>query len=462
MNRHAMPDVIVVLPGIMGSVLSRHGQVVWGFTPGSIARALITGGGAIASSLMLEDDDEERESLDDGVTADALLPDLHLLPGLWKINGYSRLCQMIESRFEVTYGENYFHFAYDWRRSNRASARRLKRLADGWLRRWRGAGHPQARLILLAHSMGGLVASHYLEVLEGWRDARALISLGTPYRGAPKALDALANGLRKGPLVFDELTRFARSCTSIHQLLPIYAAVSDAGATQRVADVEGLPGVNAQKAVAALGFHREIQGAVQAHQGDAVYRQQRCRVFPVAGISQPTLQSALFEGGRVTALGVLDGEDLGGDGTVPRVSALPQEFDASGVAMYTAALHGSLQDSDAVLQHVEGTITSLYIDLGKYLAVDRRVPLSMQAPDLLFDDEPLVLEVGADDPGRSLRARVLDSTSGREVAVARLKDRGDASYAASLGPLPPGSYHVEVAGDGVLPIADAFGVGSRA
>ena len=42
-------------------------------------------------------------------------------------------------------------------------------------------------------SMGGLVSRYFLEVLEGWRDARALLTFGTPYRGSLNALDALAS-----------------------------------------------------------------------------------------------------------------------------------------------------------------------------------------------------------------------------------------------------------------------------
>jgi len=44
--------------------------------------------------------------------------------------------------------------------------------------------------------MGGLVARYYLEALDGWRNTRALITFGTPYSGAMKALDLVANGLR--------------------------------------------------------------------------------------------------------------------------------------------------------------------------------------------------------------------------------------------------------------------------
>ena len=48
--------------------------------------------------------------------------------------------------------------------------------------------------------MGGLVSRYFLECLEGWKDTKALVTFGTPYRGSLNALDGLANGLKKGPL----------------------------------------------------------------------------------------------------------------------------------------------------------------------------------------------------------------------------------------------------------------------
>lgn len=52
---------------------------------------------------------------------------------------------------------------------------------------------------MLAHSMGGVVARYWAAMLDDERLCRTVITLGSPHRGAPKALDALANGLRVGP-----------------------------------------------------------------------------------------------------------------------------------------------------------------------------------------------------------------------------------------------------------------------
>ena len=103
-------------------------------------------------------------------------------------------------------GETYVEFPYDWRRDNRVAARRLQRLADEKLHAQRQR-NPDAKLILIGHSMGGLVARYFLECLDGWRDTRMLITFGTPHRGSLNAVDFLVNGFVKklGPLKVADL-----------------------------------------------------------------------------------------------------------------------------------------------------------------------------------------------------------------------------------------------------------------
>ena len=113
--------------------------------------------------------------------------------------------------------------------------------------------------------MGGLVARYYLEVLEGWRECKALITFGTPYWGSMNALDYLANGYKK---VFLDLTELMRSFTSVYQLLPIYRVVRANGTYHNVSELQDIPGVDQQRAQEALAFHRKIEEAVAKNQND--------------------------------------------------------------------------------------------------------------------------------------------------------------------------------------------------
>jgi hypothetical protein len=175
-----MPDVVVLLPGITGSVLKQHGKVVWGFSADTIGKALLTLGGSMERTLSLPNDDPSKDDLDDGIVADALIPDLHLIPGFWKIDGYTRIAEALAANFELRDGENFFQFPYDRRRDNRVAARNLAKATKSWLTAWRqSSGNADAKLILIAHSMGGLISRYFLECLEGWEDTKALITFGT-------------------------------------------------------------------------------------------------------------------------------------------------------------------------------------------------------------------------------------------------------------------------------------------
>jgi pimeloyl-ACP methyl ester carboxylesterase len=461
MSRQPMPDVVVLLPGITGTVLRKDGKVVWGFSGRTLAGSLFTRGRNLRRALTLGDDPPDQDDLDDGVVADALISDLHLLPGLWKIDGYSKVADTILSRFDVTEGENFFRFPYDWRRDNRVAARKLARESHGWLKRWRERKNPHAELILVAHSMGGLVSRYFLEVLEGWKDTRALVSFGTPYRGSLNALDTLANGMKKGPFGFLDLSALGRSFTSIYQLLPIYECY-DGGSGQlaRVGETDGIPNVDAARAAAALAFHREIESAVDENRRNDAYTRGGYRVYPVVGIGQETSQSARLKGNGVELLKSYEGTDHKGDGTVPRVSATPIEYSEEGRDMFAATQHGSLQNADAVLTHLDGLINSLYFDLGGF----RRprlspVKLAVEVEDLYWQGEPIAVRARPEREDVQLIATLMHTDTGRAVGTIPLADDDEGWKVAEFQPPPAGSYRVEVSGGAdVEPAADALAV----
>lgn len=220
MPRYAMKDVMVLLPGIAGSVLKKDGAVVWGYSAGSIGKALLTLGGTMQRALVLPHDDPEIDDLDDGIVADALMPDLHLLPGLWKIDGYGRIADAIKAGFEVTEGKNFFRFPYDWRRHNKVAARKLARQAKQWLADWReSSGNSDAKLLLICHSMGGLVARYFVECMEGWTDTRALVSFRNALPGFFECAGRTSQRHQDGPV------RPISPIASVHLDLPAAAAV---------------------------------------------------------------------------------------------------------------------------------------------------------------------------------------------------------------------------------------------
>ena len=167
-------DVVVILPGIAGSVLQKDGKDLWAISGQSLFEALKNRSLSL-QELRLAGDDSQADNLEDGITATRLMPNAHYVPGVCWIDGYSDLGKLISDSFLIAGGDikdpkpaNFFSFPYDWRRDNRVAARALKRLIDRQLPKWREfSGATNAKVILLAHSMGGLIARYYLEAAGG-------------------------------------------------------------------------------------------------------------------------------------------------------------------------------------------------------------------------------------------------------------------------------------------------------
>jgi hypothetical protein len=458
MPRKPMSDVIVLLPGILGSVLSKGGKDVWGLSGGSVTRALMSLGNNIQDLAL--PDDADRPDFDDGVTAPRLLQDTHLIPWLWKVDGYTLLADTLRANFELEAGRNYFELPYDWRLDNRFAARKLQRLSQQWLRDYRrGSGNNDAKLILIAHSMGGLVSRYFLEVLEGWRDTRMLITFGTPYRGSLNALNFIANGFAKkiGFLKLLDLSDMLRSFTSVYQLLPIYPCYDPKGNGKYVYlhEATNIPNLDAARVTKAFDFHNEIRNAVDSHYQDEEYLSNRYRIHPVVGTYQPTLQSAVWNGSAVEVWPEYEGEDLGGDGTVPRVSATPIEMSQAHAEVFVAGQHAALQNAESVLYHLRGLLGDQVINLDKFKAIPGRT--AVEVADAYGTDERITLRARSEGDNE-LAATIVKVETGEAVASAT-PERGPGEWqAVEFPPLREGTYRVTVTDvEGAAePVSDVF------
>jgi pimeloyl-ACP methyl ester carboxylesterase len=388
--------------------------------------------------------------------------DAHVVPGLVKIDGYSRVTRMITDAFDVVEGSvhderpaNYIEFPYDWRLDNRITARRLGSLVDDRLRRWREYSHnPDARVIFVAHSMGGLVARYYLEALEGWKNCRALVTFGTPHRGSLNALDFLANGYKR---LFIDLTEAMRSFPSVHQLLPIYKALRVGDTYVRVAEAERVPGVDMALARDALDFHREIESKVEEHRRDAAYRVNGYAIMPVVGTRQPTKQSAVLREGHVAVgLEVPPGMDpllADGDGTVPRASAIPIELSDAYRDSFVPERHGSLQSNRSVLDDLRGRLEQTQIRGLREIRAPEESPAAAELPglaleldDLYLPEEPVTFRarlINAKHPLGPLRATI-EPVDAPDVTSDRTLDFIEAAdgWMLTVEELPPGLYRL--------------------
>jgi pimeloyl-ACP methyl ester carboxylesterase len=391
-----MNDLLVLIPGILGSQLHKGKDLIWGFPEGM--RAFIKAK-SMLPHLLLNNDDPTKPYLDDDVRATALVSMPQIVSGFFKADGYDLLRERLFEAFQLDpitpeILGNFLEFPYDWRRDNRAAAHRLQDTVNEALARWRNVtGNENAKAIFICHSMGGLVARYYLEVLRGWPNARALITLATPYRGAVNALDFLVNGYSTAGV---DLTDVLHSCTSVYQLLPIYEMVDINAKFHRIAELSDLPNVSQIRAQQARGFHQEIQVAVDARPKNAY------PIFYFSGVAQPTLQSAVLEGTSLKASRFTP-EHFStyletGDGTVPYVSSIPPELsnDARG-AHVVPACHAMIQSSDKVWEQLEMILNRLQNpNISAILTTNKAKPASppptiaLQIDDV-YTCDPIVL-----------------------------------------------------------------------
>src|ERR1051326_261233 len=171
-----MKPIVILVPGIMGSVLElKHAngssEVIW---PGPVSSLVF------AYNKMNE----------------LLLPELEATDIIRRVSLSKQYEQIINNLGKCGFREDtqpptLFVCAYDWRKDNALSARVLAAKIDDAVAQHGGA----AEVTIIAHSMGGLVSRYYLEsgnfnAQPGFAAVRNLITLGTPHRGSPLALTA--------------------------------------------------------------------------------------------------------------------------------------------------------------------------------------------------------------------------------------------------------------------------------
>jgi hypothetical protein len=242
-------------------------------------------------------------------------------------------------------------------------------------------------------------------------------------------LEQLVNGVRKGlgPLAID-LTEFARSMPSLHQLLPEYACIESASGLVKTTETT-LPELDTKMVEDAMAFHGSLSDSFAD------------RTYAIIGGKQPTATSARIADGKVTCLRTYEGDELYGDATVPMVGAARRGLALSSNTLHRVTeQHTSLQDNAAVLDAVESFLTSKEIIPRNVTATEPQVSV----PDLVLAGEDLAVTVELKDTTpRALKVAVLDE-NGRQV-----ESRSPAiseTMAIKFDGLAPGAYYVQVSG----------------
>jgi hypothetical protein len=456
-------DIIILIPGIAGSRLERDGKPIYDLSFGALPRLIWNWvGGDIAFH-------GGSGKPDDGVVATDLFNN-QLIPGYFGIDDYDGLINTLKSVVHDP-ARQFFKFPYDWRASNRWAAEALDAFARPRLHEWqKGNGGAQARLWLVCHSMGGLVARYFLEHLGGAAITRRLITIATPHRGAPKALDALVNGMGVGPLDFSTVIR---SFASTYELLPqapvIKVTTASGEALARVADFFGmgsllpapatastvpspaglapLPHIDAQRLRDALDFHKAIrEPVIRRLRNGAPHPYEITSLF---NRRQRTPQSARWQGNQLHLSDDPPSPPVAeqnpmfhrGDGTVPGPSAIPIEWSDSAAAIALDEKHVAMPSARTLTDLLHNLASPL--DTREYMSSGlSEGSLGLAVPPLVMAGEPFEIEM---DAVRSARLTVTVAAVQSPAApafeeIAKVKDGGSARLEMSLK--EPGTYRV--------------------
>ena len=335
-------------------------------------------------------------------------------------------------------------FPYDFRQSVADCAQAL----DAALR-MRVQGRP---VVLVAHSMGGLVAARWWADLSDGIDVRQIITLGTPFQGATKALDWVVNGITVAgvPIPIGSAPEVYRGWPSMFDLLPHAQVVEGnpaGGYPHQLPETvtRAVPGF-AARAEQAYRANAEMQRALAA-------RAENGHCFtPYFSQAKKTPCRALFTDERLVTLKedpdwVPPGWETG-DGTVPMFSTIPQALEEQPRAWgpQQKLSHGDLVKSEAVVEAVgRYGLTRLP---GAARGPDHHRPyLRLDLDDVLPAGQPQSVRVQVIGPeGTPLRAT---EVAGR---LAGQRFRGEADGDAWTLPVPAvveGIHQLRVTATGV-------------
>lgn len=204
---------LVFIPGFLGSVLERDGEVIWGNRTSllNFSKLRIVNG--------------PRRPNDD-VVATGVVKEIKIL-GPFKIEQYSHLSNFIKT-IGYRNGIDYFEFPYDWRKSAFDLSKELQSFIDKI-----PTPSGSCKFDILAHSMGGLIGLAFMNERAGRHKIDKFITMGTPYYGSISAITTLVGGWGIAENLMAGGKSSIRSTTlsfpAFYELLPTYESCCQLG-----------------------------------------------------------------------------------------------------------------------------------------------------------------------------------------------------------------------------------------
>jgi pimeloyl-ACP methyl ester carboxylesterase len=137
-------------------------------------------------------------------------------------NFYGGFIDYLQTK-NYTLDKDLFLFPYDWRLDNTGHLDALDSLVNKVLKKT-----DSEKVILIAHSMGGIITRAYVQS-DGASKVDTLITIGTPFYGAVKPYYALVHGYDFGNDAVSNMAMkiMAQNASAVYQLLPRVPFVTD-------------------------------------------------------------------------------------------------------------------------------------------------------------------------------------------------------------------------------------------
>jgi len=450
---HVTHDAVVIVPGIMGSRLveTATGTVVWGLDPKVYVDAWLTGGPLRRMRL----DEEERAGRYGRIRADQLIQAPSWFPVLRGVEPYTELVNAV--RKVLADPAALKPFPYDWRLPVAYNAERLAEKAMDHLKGWRDTPahkaaqrmHPTgrpARLVIVAHSMGGLLARRLTLVPGVAEEIRAVVTLGTPFHGSVKAVTMLSSGRGMSPpLPPDRTAELVAGMPGMYDLLPWYSCVDERDSVRYLdrSDIAGFGGDPELFDAAWTAYHQDKAATLPGHRlvvGTAQPTPQSIRV--VAGTAEPRYEECWFRDGMVLR------QNRWGDGTVSRGSA---ELPGS-APVYWAQQHAALARTSESIRYVLEVVRERDPNLlGPPLGAERGTGLDVPDTPVVAGQEWTATVTGVPH-ARAAKCFVVDGVTGRHVDKVPLVRRDDVHVVRIRLPRP-GLFRIVVDGGGTSAVS---------
>jgi pimeloyl-ACP methyl ester carboxylesterase len=359
---------IIFVPGILGSrIVCKTGQLY----------IAATGGGAYFKEMELQPDGEHNATAN-GCNASAEVPagEEGLLMSVAGQDAYGQAWEWVKRI--ATNGA--YVYPFDWRRGVDKASEGLEPLVEKALSDT-GAKH----VVLVAHSMGGLVVQQYILGSENAKKVTRALTIGTPYWGAPKSLIALLDGhtnefaaeLADGLFGSEAVQKAAGNYTGLFWLYPSDSFGKWLKITGKGFSGDELGSSEIGKWIASLGATPALlQRALAGHAALDGFKPNGVDYQIVVGAGVPTITKMAIAVNEFEPEQWVSATYGSGDGTVPAISqtqgAFPGPEAGGGVPINYVC--GVTHSREPATPSVQGRVEDFVLHGGKITGSESACP----------------------------------------------------------------------------------------